>query len=34
MSKGSKRPYSEMIPIAHRIMGGLEPYSQRIEIAG
>lgn len=34
MSKGSKRPHSEMIPIAYRIMGGLEPYSQRIEIAG
>lgn len=34
MSKGKKRPYAELLPIAQRILDGLAPYCQRIEIAG
>jgi DNA polymerase/3'-5' exonuclease PolX len=34
MSKGDKRPFATILPIAQRIVEGLAPHSQRIEIAG
>ena len=34
MSKVSKRPFSEVLPIAQHIVDSLSPFCERIELAG